>query len=118
MREILFGKEKRRTRKGITPSDQKTYILSSGSRCMQCRKKFDPLALHVHHIKPLSKGGSNRPTNLTVLCSACHTKVHKGLIRKDELKPLVKPRKRSKTRRKTKRKKRKAVPSLEELIFG
>ena len=32
--------------------------------------------LHVHHIVPLSKGGSNEPGNLRTLCRTCHTKLH------------------------------------------
>lgn len=32
--------------------------------------------LHVHHIVPLSKGGSNKPGNLRTLCKDCHTSLH------------------------------------------
>lgn len=32
--------------------------------------------LHIHHIVPLSLGGTNRRTNLCVLCEECHGKVH------------------------------------------
>lgn len=30
----------------------------------------------VHHIKPLSEGGSNDPSNLMSLCKACHSSLH------------------------------------------
>lgn len=32
--------------------------------------------LHVHHIQPVHQGGSNRPENLTTLCSAHHDLIH------------------------------------------
>ncbi|MEA1853029.1 HNH endonuclease signature motif containing protein [Cytobacillus sp. OWB-43] len=33
-------------------------------------------AFHVHHIVPLAIGGTNRLTNLSLLCEACHGLVH------------------------------------------
>ena len=41
------------------------------NRCRICGNKEH---LHVHHIKPLSKGGSNRSLNLMTLCRVCHSK--------------------------------------------
>lgn len=40
--------------------------------CANCDKK----ATHIHHIIPISVGGSNRLTNLVALCDDCHAKVH------------------------------------------
>jgi 5-methylcytosine-specific restriction endonuclease McrA len=34
--------------------------------------------LHVHHIVPRCKGGSNYVENLLTLCRDCHTAVHSG----------------------------------------
>ena len=39
--------------------------------------------LHVHHIRPLSRGGGNGPTNLITLCAHCHQWVH-HLMRRSE----------------------------------
>lgn len=50
--------------------------------CQDCGVKSGPYAdsdgkqLHVHHIKHLSDGGSNRLTNLTTLCVNCHNDRH------------------------------------------
>ena len=33
-------------------------------------------AEQVHHIKPLSEGGSHNDENLMSLCTACHAKIH------------------------------------------
>lgn len=42
--------------------------------CRMCLT--DSRERHVHHIVPLSKYGSNHPTNLITLCYDCHSKVH------------------------------------------
>ena len=44
----------------------------------QCSKCGNWGRLHLHHIKPLSKGGSNKITNLILLCESCHSKEHGG----------------------------------------
>ena len=31
---------------------------------------------HVHHIIPLSEGGTNEPDNLMSLCKSCHSSIH------------------------------------------
>jgi 5-methylcytosine-specific restriction endonuclease McrA len=38
--------------------------------------------LHVHHIKPLSKGGDNSLDNLTLLCEQCHQNQHPHMLKK------------------------------------
>lgn len=44
-----------------------------GYKCTKCgsRKR-----LEVHHIVPLSKGGSPWPKNCKTLCRKCHIKLH------------------------------------------
>jgi len=44
-------------------------------RCVECHSGIN---LHVHHIAPLSKGGSNLLSNLETLCEGCHSKEHGG----------------------------------------
>lgn len=45
--------------------------------CEECLKegKLVPLD-EVHHLVPLSKGGTNKWENLMSLCKSCHTKKH------------------------------------------
>ena len=43
-------------------------------RCMQEGRYVT--ATLVHHIKPLSEGGSHAPDNLMSLCDSCHGKIH------------------------------------------
>ena len=42
-------------------------------RCANCQSTEN---LHVHHIVPLSLGGSNELSNLKTLCKNCHTRLH------------------------------------------
>lgn len=43
-------------------------------KCQNCGQKG--VELHVHHVVPLSDGGSNDPSNLTTLCVECHNAIH------------------------------------------
>lgn len=45
-------------------------------QCVICSKKE---SLEVHHILPLSRGGTNSKRNLITLCHICHSKRHKHL---------------------------------------
>lgn len=44
--------------------------------CEQCQKdrRITP-AEEVHHIKPLSQGGTNDVDNLMALCTSCHSEI-------------------------------------------
>jgi len=84
--------EEKKPRRGLSPSKRAVLVQKySEGRCFSCEKKFDYLNLNVHHIKPLSKGGSNKLTNLTILCVGCHRAVHQGVIDSSTLKPMMKP---------------------------
>lgn len=47
-----------------------------GNKCRICRSTKQ---LQVHHILPLSRGGTNSQLNLITLCHACHEKRHKHM---------------------------------------
>lgn len=47
--------------------------------CQNCGAKGGPRGdneLHAHHGVPLSKGGSNKLSNLTTYCKECHGAIH------------------------------------------
>ena len=46
-------------------------------KCQECKTDM-VLNLHVHHIKHLGRGGSNKVSNLMALCERCHEKKHGG----------------------------------------
>ena len=53
-------------------------ISKAKNRCQECKTK-DPIpGIHVHHIKFLGRGGSNKISNLLALCERCHEKKHAG----------------------------------------
>ena len=52
---------------------RRTVLKRDDYRCANCQSTEN---LHVHHIVPLSVGGSNELSNLKTLCKACHTKLH------------------------------------------
>ncbi len=45
-------------------------------QCMCCFRGDDKGELHVHHIIPLYKYGTNNEANLVTLCHPCHNKQH------------------------------------------
>ena len=62
--------------------------LSSDFKCVYCKRKFDipdgwnklhalhdgEMYLEIDHIKPLSKGGSDKVKNKQALCQKCNNK--------------------------------------------
>ena len=46
--------------------------------CERCFEKYQKLtpAEHVHHITPLSEGGTHDFDNLMSLCQSCHSRIH------------------------------------------
>jgi 5-methylcytosine-specific restriction endonuclease McrA len=53
---------------------QRIYQAQNG-KCAYCKTKVGQ-TYHVDHIQPLSKGGSNWPKNLQILCPTCNGKKH------------------------------------------
>lgn len=52
-------------------------LADCGRRCCICRR-FAPLHLQVHHIKPREDGGLDVEDNLIAICITCHADVHTG----------------------------------------
>jgi len=45
--------------------------------CQECGVKRRDQELDVHHIRPLSRGGTNELDNLITLCKECHKNKHR-----------------------------------------
>lgn len=71
--------QRRRARKAnaqgsYTAKDIERIATLQRNCCANCRRKLR--GFHVDHIEPLSRGGSNWPTNLQLLCPPCNLKKH------------------------------------------
>jgi 5-methylcytosine-specific restriction endonuclease McrA len=63
---------RKRSAEGVHTADDVSIIRSmQKDRCASCRTKVNGKG-HVDHVRPLSKGGSNWPSNLQILCSRCN----------------------------------------------
>ena len=72
---ILQLKDKFSNHKRMTfTSECKLKLLDlQKNKCTLCDKALnDKTPCHIDHIRPLSNGGSNDPSNLQVLCISCH----------------------------------------------
>ena len=91
----LFGwseKEKNR-RVPLKHSVKDEVVRQQKGKCAGCTVNFysDDVSIHIDHIKPVSKGGNNRPKNLQALCPNCHTKKH----RKERVRDATKSKKKN-----------------------
>lgn len=48
-------------------------MLRAGNyRCALCKRGWSEVTLTADHIRPRSKGGTNDPANLRILCKGCN----------------------------------------------
>ena len=55
-----------------TSADIQALLLKQNRICNGCQKKLEMYT--IDHITPLSRGGSNFPSNLQLLCRSCNSK--------------------------------------------
>lgn len=63
------------------------YFDRANQHCEWCDDRTDHP--EVHHIKPRSEGGPNKPSNLIVLCPDCHRKADSGAISQTKLRAKI-----------------------------
>lgn len=66
---------KRNATKTVSPGVRQAILDRDGHKCFFCGATTN---LHVHHMTPRSKGGTDDPENLLVVCEKCHTWLHEG----------------------------------------
>jgi hypothetical protein len=54
----------------VTQGDIQLMLRSQKGRCWYCQTKLDKY--HIEHRAPLSRGGSNHPSNLVLSCPTCN----------------------------------------------
>ncbi|UCD14319.1 MAG: HNH endonuclease [Thermoplasmatales archaeon] len=124
MEEMLYGKKPSTQRKRFSRTEEKTIYDKYKHKCAICGRKTEFGDGEIDHIKPLSKGGSNRLSNLQWLCHRCNklkghkrtnAQVKKALGIKSKTKKTITPKKKTTKRRTTRR--RKPRSSLEVEIL-
>lgn len=73
-------------RSSIRKRDRLIVVERDKGHCIQCGAKvfvyttksgkISMMRGNFHHVVPLVYGGANDPTNICILCTNCHIKVH------------------------------------------
>ena len=69
----MQGKQSRRSRPRFTATEKNALYRKQRGYCNGCKQRFAARNLTVDHIKPLSQGGTERLTNLQLLCGTCNS---------------------------------------------
>ncbi|MDR3314315.1 MAG: HNH endonuclease, partial [Oscillospiraceae bacterium] len=57
----------------ISTGTRRLVYARDGHSCALCERTE---VIHIHHILPRGRGGSNAPENLICLCPTCHAIAH------------------------------------------
>ena len=71
---VAKAQQPQRSRVRLSPRDRETVLMRDGFRCRNCGRspREDGIKLHVDHIEPWSKGGTNDLETLQALCEECN----------------------------------------------
>lgn len=60
------------------------------ARCYYCLTSLKDKTLHVDHIHPIAKGGTNKTSNLVLTCAPCNLRKSDNLLPKEKKRLLAK----------------------------
>ena len=63
--------------KGKIRANKRKLIENYGCKCMLCNRTIARENITYHHIIPLYAGGDNEFVNGSLLCTECHTNLHR-----------------------------------------
>ena len=81
---MVFGRgffdepKQQRSRPTFGKKDKEFLYERQKRKCNGCKRSLPMDVLHVDHIKAFSKGGSDKPSNLQLLCGPCNGKKGNG----------------------------------------
>ena len=70
--------KQQRARPSFNAKDKEFLYERQKGRCNGCKLKLPMKVLQVDHIKAFAKGGSDKPSNLQLLCGPCNASKGKG----------------------------------------
>ena len=70
---LFFDDEPRRPRPTFGANDKKAQYALQKGKCNGCLIGFPIQNMTVDHTKPFSLGGTDKPSNLQLLCNSCNS---------------------------------------------
>ena len=70
--------KQQRARPSFNKKDKEFLYERQKRKCNGCKRSLPMDVLHVDHIRAFSKGGSDKPSNLQLLCGPCNGKKGNG----------------------------------------
>ena len=71
--DVFAPQPSQRPRPSFSVKDKVDRYAAQKQKCNGCGAKLPIRLLTVDHIKPFSKGGTDKPSNLQLLCSSCNS---------------------------------------------
>jgi len=72
MRAANMRPERHRLRIGLPPGLRFRILKRDNFSCRYCGRRPPEVVLHIDHLVPVSRGGTNEPGNLITACSLCN----------------------------------------------
>ncbi len=71
---IKRASQSKYVRRSIPPLNNRELFFRDGNLCMYCGKEYRDLMLTRDHVKPVSRGGLDRWSNVVTACRTCNTR--------------------------------------------
>ncbi len=114
---VFDTKDKRFARKKFSRLEEKTIFDRFHGKCKICGRRIEFRDGDVDHIRPVSKGGSNRGSNLQWLCHSCN-QLKGNSKTNNQVRAIVFGKTRSRGKRQTRKKSENKSSSLLPTAFG